>query len=208
MQTVFIFITFLSMMFLTGCNTKTEMAILTFEQYNTQIIKDIKHERFDEAVRTLQTMNNIYKRVGDNHLFLQIAEGYSEQGEIEKANALYNLYLQKYATPQEIPHIYFKKIESYYLSLKWYNRDQVLILKLLKEMENFIQEYEKDSTVIETNIIKQWQETLFVKLNIIETSILKYYQKHGSNETTEYLKKQNIESVKTTDYFGWGLYEK
>jgi len=123
---------------------------------------------------------------------LILADAHMQDKSYLMADYYLDEYLRKYAVGRVVEYIKFLKLKASFLGLKDINRDQKLILKTLKDVDEFIDKYPK-------SIYRPLADTINVRLRMAEyllnRDIAELYNRIGKRRASEIYRDKNRNSV-------------
>jgi len=147
----------------------------------------------------LDKADNYYISLRSEHLHspllptatLILAHAHMEDQSYLMADYYFDEYLRKYATGKMVEYIKFLKLKASFLGLKDINRDQKLILKTLKDVDDFLIKYPK-------SIYNPLVNTIKVRLKMAEyllnEDIANLYSRIGKKKASQIYREKNINS--------------
>jgi len=189
-----IFFMVLFMLLFVGCSSKESL-----KEYDKSAIYWYK-KIIENASSSLDKADNYYISLRSEHTHspllstatLILANAHMEDGTYLMADYYLDEYLKKYATGSRVEYAKFLKLKASFLGLKDINRDQKLILKTLKEVNNFLEKYPK-------SIYNPLANTIKVRLHMAEyllnEDIANLYDRIGKTKASKLYKDKNRNSV-------------
>ncbi|WP_291952884.1 outer membrane protein assembly factor BamD [Campylobacter sp.] len=187
-------------LFLGACATKktTDLYNLSSIEWYQQIIKDLQEKNLELADQHYTSM--AAEHIADPLLeqtLLILAQAHINEEQYKLANFYLDEYLNKFGDSQNIAYIRYLKIKAKFDSFAVPNRNQALMLKTIKE----IQEYNKNYPNVQYNDLIN---TMLTKFNLavfyLDSSIAELYKKLDREESYEiYKEKLDDSSFKNTD---------
>lgn len=178
---------------LLGCAGSQKVLVgQSAEEWERAIRAKMAEGDYVEAYSDFRSLESEHSQRGQNgSLLLEIADLYSENGDSENANKLYNRYVERYASDDTLSIVYYKKIRSYITSLGGDNRNQLLLLELLGEVENYEKRFPNSTLKKE---VEDMKSKLKKKVDSMNEHIFDYYKRKGTPVTVEYYRNNIYES--------------
>jgi outer membrane protein assembly factor BamD len=191
------FIIFIAILVFTGCSDKNRDYNQVAEYWYDKIVKSISIGELDKAGDYLTSL--ISEHVKSPHIkdaLLLIAQAHIKNDEHLLANFYLDQYIKKYASTSEIEYAKFLKIKSFYLSLKYQNRDQGLIQQALADSQKFKDKYPNSKYM-------PMLDTIVTNLNLskdmLNHSIVTLYNKLDKPDAAEVYKARIDTDVNLTN---------